>query len=75
MRIITLSNGERISSQIFDLSGHEKYQDYIVGFMRSANGVVFMYDVTDESSFQSKYYILENPCTVFVGFGPIEHEI
>jgi Ras-related protein Rab-8A len=45
-------NGKRVKLQIWDTAGQERFRTIITGY-RGANGLIFVYDVTDENSFLS----------------------
>lgn len=45
--------GKLISLQIWDFGGEEKYQVLFPSFVKGANGGIFMYDITRESSLKS----------------------
>lgn len=40
----------------FDTAGQEKYRSIATSFIRKADGVLFLYDITDKSSFESLDY-------------------
>ncbi|XP_063080038.1 ras-related protein Rab-15-like [Engraulis encrasicolus] len=45
-------NGMRVRVQIWDTAGQERYQTVTKQYYRRAQGILLVYDVTDESSFQ-----------------------
>ncbi|KAM8917398.1 ras-related protein Rab-15-like isoform 2-T2 [Spinachia spinachia] len=51
MRTLEL-DGTRVRVQIWDTAGQERYQTITKQYYRRAQGVIFVYDITSESSFQ-----------------------
>ncbi|XP_028994410.1 ras-related protein Rab-15-like isoform X2 [Betta splendens] len=45
-------DGVRVRVQIWDTAGQERYQTITKQYYRRAQGIVFVYDITSESSFQ-----------------------
>ncbi|KAL6105879.1 rab15 [Pungitius sinensis] len=51
MRTLQL-DGTRVRVQIWDTAGQERYQTITKQYYRRAQGILFVYDITSESSFQ-----------------------
>ena len=49
---VILSNGEEIKVKISDTAGQERFKSIASNYMKKANGVVLVYDITNEKSFQ-----------------------
>ncbi|XP_068436403.1 ras-related protein Rab-15-like [Clinocottus analis] len=45
-------NGIKVRVQIWDTAGQERYQTITKQYYRRAQGIIFVYDITSESSFQ-----------------------
>lgn len=69
-------NGKEVKVTLWDTSGQERFRSLGLMYCRRADGVVFMYDVTDYNSFdsitnywidQSKEYVPENVEYMLVG--------
>eukprot|EP01105_Mastigella_eilhardi_P004678 TRINITY_DN1624_c0_g1_i9.p1 TRINITY_DN1624_c0_g1~~TRINITY_DN1624_c0_g1_i9.p1 ORF type:complete len:199 (-),score=35.41 TRINITY_DN1624_c0_g1_i9:128-724(-) len=45
-------DGQRIKLQIWDTAGQERYRNITAAYYRGADGVVLVYDIADEKSFQ-----------------------
>lgn len=52
-KTINLSNGEKIKITFYDTSGQEKYRSIPINFIRNAQGIVLMYDITEIKSFDN----------------------
>ena len=46
-------NGIDISLQIWDTAGQERFRGVTKNFMKGADGIIYAYDVTKKSSFES----------------------
>jgi small GTP-binding protein len=51
-------DGKRVKLQIWDTAGQERFRTITTAYYRGAMGILLVYDVTDERSFSSMYYIL-----------------
>lgn len=49
---MTLSNNETIKVQIWDTSGEEKYKSLSKNYYREADGILVVYDITKDNTFQ-----------------------
>ena len=50
---IKLSNGEEIKVKISDTAGQERFKSIASNYMKKANGILLVYDITDSMSFKN----------------------
>ena len=50
---MTLPNGEEIKVKMFDTAGQERFKSITANYIKKANGILFVYDITEESSFNN----------------------
>ena len=48
-----LKNGEEINVKIFDTAGQEKYWSLAANFLKKADGIILVYDITYKISFEN----------------------
>ena len=53
VKTIISSNNKRVKLQIWDTAGQEKFNSITTAYYRNARGVVIMYDVTREQTFEN----------------------
>jgi len=57
---ITLNSGKTAKLQLWDTAGQERFKTIVASYWRSADGVVFVFDLTDLASFEAvKHWALE----------------
>ena len=52
LKNLTLDNGDVIKVQIWDTAGQERYKSITKSYIKGANGLILMYDVTNPKSFE-----------------------
>ena len=52
-KIIELDNGELVKLRIFDTAGQERFKSISINFIKKADGILLLYDITNRSSFES----------------------
>ena len=61
---IELKNGKKVNVKFYDTSGQERYHSLAPNFIKTTDGILLMYDITDRETFDaiSKWYndILNN---------------
>ena len=50
---IQLKSGENVRLRIFDTAGQERFKSISINFIKKANGILLLYDITNKFSFQS----------------------
>ena len=53
MKDITLSSGKEVKLQLWDTAGQERFRTIVSSYWRGADGVAFVFDLTDMESFKS----------------------
>ena len=71
---VQLKNGKEIKVSFWDTAGEERFKSVGLSVVKNAQGIVFVFDLNDKSSFDNvKYWLLEakgildNPCAVLFG--------
>ena len=49
---IKLKNGEDVKVKLFDTAGQERFKSITTNYIKKANGILLVYDITDETSFK-----------------------
>ena len=52
LKTVTLENGEEAKIQIWDTAGQDRYKSITKSYVRGANGIILIYDVTNPKSFE-----------------------
>ena len=52
LKNITLDNGEKIKVQIWDTAGQDRYKSITKSYIKGANGIILIYDVTKRKTFE-----------------------
>ena len=50
---IKLKNGKEIRVRIFDTAGQERFKSVSLSFIKKANGIILMYDISNKSTFDA----------------------
>ena len=50
---MTLSNGKTYSIHFYDTAGQERYRSVALNIIKTCHGIILMYDITDQSSFDA----------------------
>jgi small GTP-binding protein len=57
-------DGKRVKLQIWDTAGQERFRTITTAYYRGAMGILLVYDVTDERSFNSGWLWAGEGCTL-----------
>ena len=49
---LTLEDGQKLKIQIWDTAGQERYKSITKSYIKGANGIILIYDVTSKKSFE-----------------------
>ena len=49
---LTLDDGQKLKIQIWDTAGQERYKSITKSYIKGANGIILIYDVTSKKSFE-----------------------
>ena len=52
-KIIELKNGKQVNLRIFDTAGQERFKSISLNFIKNANGILLLYDITKKQTFNS----------------------
>jgi len=71
----TIDDGRKCKVQIWDTAGQERFRNITRAYYRGAQGIILVYDITDEQSFLNVIYWLEqiekhataNPIVILLG--------
>ena len=50
---IELENGQKVNIKFYDTSGQERYRSLAPNFIKKADGIILMYDITNRESFDT----------------------
>ena len=50
---IELNDGKKVKVKYYDTSGQERYQSIAPNFIKKADGIILMYDITNRESFNT----------------------
>mmetsp|Transcript_53476 Transcript_53476/g.48086 ORF Transcript_53476/g.48086 Transcript_53476/m.48086 type:complete len:244 (-) Transcript_53476:334-1065(-) len=59
MKNMTLDDGTKCKCQIWDTAGQERFRNITTAYYRGAQGILLVYDITDEQSFLNVKYWLQ----------------
>ena len=51
-KYLTLDNGQPLKIQIWDTAGQERYRSITKSYLKGANGIIIVYDVSNHKSFE-----------------------
>ena len=74
-KIVTLGTGKKVKIQLWDTAGQERFRTIAKSYYKGAQGIVLMYDVTNQRSFdnigkwlaQIKEEASSKVCTILIG--------
>jgi len=52
LKNVTLDNNKVVKTQIWDTAGQERYKTITKSYIKGANGIILIYDITNKSSFE-----------------------
>ena len=52
LKNVTLDNDRVVKTQIWDTAGQERYKTITKSYIKGANGIILIYDVTNNNSFE-----------------------
>ena len=55
-KILKLNNDQEIKLILWDTAGNERYKAFSFGYVRNAQGIIIMYDISNEKSFKDVLY-------------------
>eukprot|EP00731_Ephydatia_muelleri_P027921 Em0019g794a len=75
IRTMSMDDGKTVKLQIWDTAGQERFKTITSSYYRGANGIIIVYDVTDQDSFtdikmwlkEVEKYSSANVCKVLIG--------
>ena len=53
LKKIELENGKKVNAKFYDTSGQERFHSLSANFIKRADGVILMYDITNRESFDT----------------------